>query len=250
MSGIITFLSDFGEKDWFVAAVKGEILKINNRAVIVDVTHQISSYDILSASFLIKSFYKDFPEGTVHLAVVDPGVGGQRLPIIVESSGYYFVGPDNGIFSYIYDNNSKIYQIKVETTPSSTFHARDIFGPTAARLSKGLRPADLGREIEDYVRLEFPEVKITGKRIDGEVVYIDKFGNLITNIPVDLEVEKFYIGTKEINIRGSYSEAGPREVIGIKGSCGFYEISVNQGSVVEVLGARIGMAVQARLKDK
>ena len=128
---IITFLSDFGNKDWFVSAVKGEIFKINKNVLIVDITHTLIPHDVRSAAFLLKSVYRNFPSGTVHLVVVDPGVGSERIPIIVESSGYYFVGPDNGVFSYIYSEDSKVYEIEVKKTVSYTFHARDIFGPTA-----------------------------------------------------------------------------------------------------------------------
>ncbi len=250
MSRIITFLSDFGERDWFVAAVKGEILKINNHSRIIDITHQVDSYDVKSAAFLVMSYFKNFPEGTVHLVVVDPGVGGDRLPVIVESHKYYFVGPDNGVFSYIYDNDSKVYEIRADGILSATFHGRDIFGPTAAKLSKGVSPDKLGRRIEKYIKFEFPELRFSGKEIFGEIMYIDKFGNLITNIPVNLRVEKFIFDRREIGIRESYGEAESNEVFGIKGSGGFYEISANQDSAKKILSARIGMDIYARLRDR
>lgn len=245
MMRIITFLSDFGDKDWFVAAVKGEILKIINDVFIVDITHELNPYDIYSAAFLLKSVYNNFPSGTIHLCVIDPGVGSRRKPIIVESGGYFFVGPDNGIFSYVYDRDRKVYEIKVEGTLSSTFHAREIFGPTAARLAKGLKPQQLGYRVKRFVKFEFPKIKKKKGKIYGEVIYIDHFGNLITNIPNSISISAFFISKRKIFVRGFYGEGDPYEIIGVKGSSGFYEIARNQGSASELLQAKLGMHVWA-----
>lgn len=240
---IITFLSDFGDKDWFVAAVKGEILKISKNVLIVDISHRLVSYDIHSAAFVLKSAYRNFPKGSIHLVVIDPGVGSKRKPVIVQSDGYYFVGPDNGIFSYIFNKNSKIYQIKAEKALISTFHARDIFVPAAARLSKGLKPVSLGRRIKNYVKFEFPKVKKKGGKIYGEVVYIDHFGNLITNIPNKIKIKEFRISKKKIFIKKFYGEGKPEEIIGIKGSSGYYEIASNKGSAKNILEAKTDVTI-------
>lgn len=242
---IITFLSDFGDKDWFVAAVKGEILKITRDVFIVDITHELIPYDIHSAAFLLKSVYSNFPAGTIHLCVIDPGVGSERKPIIVESGGYFFVGPDNGIFSYVDDRDRKVYEIKVKGTLSSTFHAREIFGPTAARLAKGLKPRQLGFRVKHFIKFEFPKMKKKKRKIYGEVVYIDHFGNLITNIPNSISVSAFSISKRKIFVRSFYGEGNPHEIIGVKGSTGFYEIARNQGSASEALRAKLGTHVCA-----
>ncbi|MEO0215943.1 MAG: SAM-dependent chlorinase/fluorinase [candidate division WOR-3 bacterium] len=249
---IITFLSDFGEQDWFVAAVKGEILKINPRLRIIDITHCLPSFDIHSAAFLLKSVYKNFPEGTVHLAVVDPGVGSKRKPIIVESDGYYFVGPDNGIFSYIYNDRSKVYEIDIKKKLSSTFHARDIFGPIAARLSNGERPSNLGRLIKGYTKFGFPKIKRKKNIIHGEIVYIDHFGNLITNIPNNMEIDYFILPPRRvktlIKVKKFYGAGKSGELIAVKGSSGYYEIASNKKSAREILGAKRGMVIYGGLK--
>jgi len=247
---IITFLSDFGTEDWFVSAVKGEILKIKSNAIIIDITHELPQFDIHQAAFLLKSVYKNFPRGTVHLAVIDPGVGSERRPIIVKSSGYYFVGPDNGIFSYIYNKNSTVYEIMVNKSFSATFHARDIFGPTAAKLSNDSRPEDLGRRVKDYTKFEFPEIEKKRDKIYGEIVYIDHFGNLITNIPNEINIKEISIIKKKIAVKKAYSEGLLGEIICIKGSCGYYEIACNQKSVRDILRAKIGMKIVLSDLDK
>ncbi len=223
---IITFISDFGQKDWFVSAVKGEILKINPEAHIIDISHNLHPFDIKQAAFILKMVYKNFPEGTIHLAVVDPEVGSKRKPIIVFSEGYYFVGPDNGIFSYIYKSNSVIYEINVQRKVSYTFHARDIFGPVAGKLSRGIDIENLGRRINRFKKFPFPSIRRQGKKIYGEVVYIDHFGNLITNIPTKYSLKKIYIeGFDFVGVKGFYASGKSGEIFGVPGSSNFYEIA-------------------------
>lgn len=243
---IITFISDFGSKDWFVAAVKGEILKIAPSVRIIDITHDISPYDVRGAAFVLSAVFNNFSTGTIHLAVVDPGVGGARRPLVVRSRGYYFVGPDNGLFSYIYDKESEVYEIITGSAPSSTFHARDIFGPAAARLANGDAPEIFGVSISTYERFAFPRVVKKRDRIEGIVMHVDHFGNLITNIPNELEVSSFQIGDKSISLKRYYSEGAEGEVFAVPGSCGYYEITSNQGSVCEILCVGVGMAVRVR----
>ena len=238
---IITFLSDFGERDWFVSAVKGEILKINSQAKIIDITHTVEPFNIKQGAFIIKMVYNNFPKGTVHLAVVDPGVGSKRKPVIVLSDGHYFVGPDNGIFSYIYNRNSIVYKIIVNKSVSSTFHARDIFGPVAARISLGAKLNQLGRRISKFIKFPFPVIKKRRNKIYGEIVYIDHFGNLITNIPINYPLKNFYIeGLPVIQIKKSYIFARPEEVIGVKGSSGLYEIACFKERANRRLNIKVG----------
>ncbi len=242
---IITFLSDFGDTDWFVAVVKGEILKINKKVLIVDITHKLVPYNIHSAAFVLRSVYRNFPTGTIHLVVIDPGVGSERKPIIVESAGYYFVGPDNGVFSYVYNKDSKVFKIKQRKRLSSTFHARDIFGPVAARLSKGSSPEVLGMMIKDYVKFEFPKIKKIKRGIQGEVIYIDHFGNLITNIPNSTDVKELYILKRKVLVKKFYGEGKMDEIICLKGSSGYYEIARNEGNAQDILGTSVGIEIMA-----
>ena len=248
MTRIITFISDFGDQDWFVAAVKGEILKLCKNVLLIDISHKIAPHDIRAAAFLLKSVYKNFPVGTINLAVVDPGVGSERKPVLVESEGYYFVGPDNGIFSYIYTAKSRVYKLRTKKPVSSTFHARDIFGPSAARLANGVKPNELGNRLKEYVRFEFPRLRKENRKIHGEVVYIDHFGNLITNIPNNLKLKEFMIKNRTIAVKNSYSEAGRREIVSVHGSIGYYEIAANMASAQRILGAGIGTRVWSRTK--
>lgn len=245
---IITFLSDFGEDDWFVAAVKGEILKIDPNINIIDITHKIEPHDIKSAAFILKSVCGNFPPGTVHLVVVDPGVGSKRKPIIVHAEPYYFTGPDNGVFSYVYDKHTKVYSIKMKGEVSTTFHARDVFGPVAARLASGDAPSSFGGEIHDCVSFEFPRVAKNGKRLHGEIVYIDHFGNLITNIPNDTAIRSLSISGKEVAKKSFYGEGVKGRIICVKGSSGYYEISCNKGDAKELLGVNTSEKIVAKLQ--
>ncbi len=245
---IITFLSDFGEDDWFVAAVKGEILKIDSNINIIDITHKIEPHDIKSAAFVLKSVCGNFPPGTVHLVVVDPGVGSKRKPIIIEAEKYSFVGPDNGVFSYICDGLTKAYAIDVRGKMSTTFHGRDIFAPVAARVAIGNLPSDFGSEIYDLHRFEFPKVTKRANRLHGEILYIDHFGNLITNIPNTIDVKNLNISGKEVALKNFYGEGVEGQIIGIKGSSGYYEISCNKGNAMRLLDVDIGEKITIKLQ--
>jgi S-adenosylmethionine hydrolase len=242
---IITFLSDFGNNDWFVAAVKGEIFKINNSVVIVDISHTVHPHDIHAAAFILKCVYKNYPPETVHLSVVDPGVGSEREPLIVKSSGYYFVGPNNGIFSYIYNEQSEVYAIKITGTLSSTFHARDVFGPVAAKLTRDKKPEDLGKKICNFVTFEFPQPQKKADVICGEIVYVDYFGNCITNIENSVPITEIHIKNERITVKDFYGEGAPGEIICVKGSSGYYEIACNRGDARNILHVKVGTKVVA-----
>jgi S-adenosylmethionine hydrolase len=200
---IITLLTDFGLKDPYVGILKGVILSIKPDAKIVDITHNIAPQDIREGAFIMKEYYPYFKTGTIHVAVVDPTVGGERRPIIFCKDEHFFVGPDNGIFSHIVEANTEIYEIKnrdfILKSVSSTFHGRDIFAPTAAYLASGIHPSAFGPKIVNPVYLTdiFPDI-INGI-LTGEVVMFDRFGNAVSNI--DLEVFNDFIGRNPFKIR-------------------------------------------------
>jgi S-adenosylmethionine hydrolase len=240
-------MTDFGSKDHYAGAMKGVILGINPNARIVDITHEIEKFNIFEAAFKLISYYTYFPRGTVHVVVVDPGVGGQRRPIAAEAGGYFFVGPDNGVFSPVIDSvdNPRVVEITnagyMLGNVSGTFHGRDIFAPAAAHLSSGVDICKLGDLAAEPVSLDIPEPSVNGNEISGVVLYVDSFGNLITNIPAEIvrPDSTVYVGRRRIDrISGSYGEAGKGELLAIIGSAGLLEISVNQGSAKELLGTK------------
>ncbi|HEY3580769.1 MAG TPA: SAM-dependent chlorinase/fluorinase [Pyrinomonadaceae bacterium] len=254
---VITLLTDFGTADYFVGAVKGVILTINRSATIVDITHEIPPQDIESGAFTLLTCYRDFPDGTIHVAVVDPGVGSSRRAIVVRAGSQYFVGPDNGLFSYIYDREPSCQVFHATATeyfrpsPSSTFHGRDVFAPVAAALSKGISPDALGPQITDFVRLTplSPTRDDTG-RLHGRIIHIDHFGNCITNfthtdLPDSQPFKLAVNGRVIVTLRHFFTDehGSPDEIFAIWGSAGFLEIAVNRSSAAELLAAKRGDAV-------
>jgi S-adenosylmethionine hydrolase len=225
---IITLLTDFGTADPFVAGIKGVILSINPRATIVDITHEIPPHEIRQAAYVLKSAYRYFPKKTIHIVVVDPGVGGPRKPLLVVNPRGRFLAPDNGVLSYIYREHasSQVYHLIAKRyrlrAYSPTFDGRDLFAPAAAWLSKGVKPAQLGRKITEYVKFSIPEPRQQKDgSLQGQVIHIDRFGNLITNITVD-DLQP-WLGTgktptiiiKDHTVKGLrqfYGEAGPGEL--------------------------------------
>lgn len=235
---VITLLTDFGTADYFVGAVKGAILSVNPHAVIVDITHEIPPQDIEAGAFTLLAAYKTFPAGTIHVAVVDPGVGSTRRPIIVSANEQFFVGPDNGLSSYIYDRepSHRIVHVTSERffrpSVSTTFHGRDVFAPVAAALSNGVALEEFGAEIHDAVRLPSLEEPL-------RIIHIDRFGNCVTNIT---RAEKSLVinGRTISEFRRFYGEGDKESLFAILGSAGFLEISVNGGSAAKVLGVKRG----------
>ncbi len=254
MEKIITLATDFGEKDYFVGAVKGVVLSINPKAKIVDITHQLPTFNLISAAFTLKNFCNYYSPGTIHLVVVDPGVGGKRKPILIQTEKYFFVGPDNGIFSWIdkpfkqiiHLTNSKFFLNPV----SATFQARDIFAPVAAYLSLGVKIDEFGKAIKKISRLEIPKVQIKKNKLIGEVIHIDNFGNLITNIKKEDLFERRESlkikGKKVEKIRNRFSEAPKGEMLAFWGSSGFLEIAANQENLAEILKVKIGDKVEVQ----
>ncbi|HEY4423128.1 MAG TPA: SAM-dependent chlorinase/fluorinase [Pyrinomonadaceae bacterium] len=238
MNPVVTLLTDFGTADYFVGAVKGAILSVNPQAVIVDITHEIPPQDIEAGAFTLLAAYKTFPAGTIHVGVVDPGVGSERRPIIVSANEQFFVGPDNGLFTYICDRepSHRIVHATSERyfrpSVSRTFHGRDIFAPVAAALSNGVALEEFGAEIDDAVRLPSLETPL-------RIIHIDRFGNCVTNI-TRAETSLVVNGQTISEFREFYGEGDDESLFAIWGSAGFLEISVNGGSAAEILHARRG----------
>jgi S-adenosylmethionine hydrolase len=245
---LIAMLTDFGTSDYYVAAMKGVILSINPQANIVDVTHEIKPQNIDSAEFILRAVYGDFPVGTIFLCVVDPGVGSARRAIIVKSQNYIFVGPDNGTFSFVITKNTHITSIENDSyfrkPVSNTFHGRDVFAPTAAHLSIGVPPAEFGPEVRDPVTLPSPDLRpLDNGELEGRIIYIDRFGNLVTNITAEQARSAFQLeisGRLIIGRRTAYAGAEPGKPFLVVGSAGFIEVSINGGSAAELLKASVG----------
>lgn len=251
---IITLLTDFGITDPYVASMKGVILNINPRCTLIDITHHVNPHDIQEGAFLLAKTYSYFPKGTIHLSVVDPGVGGARKPILLETKNYFFVGPDNGLFTLVAEKE-KVKQTVVLTEKkyflskvSITFHGRDIFAPVAAHLSLGVPSKTFGEKLDHWVKLNLKEPVARGKKLFGEIVLIDHFGNLISNINQArfTSFTKNYpfvirIGEKAIaNIKKGYWEGKKQETIALFGSGGFLEISIREGNAQRVLKMKKG----------
>jgi S-adenosyl-L-methionine hydrolase (adenosine-forming) len=263
---IITLTTDFGSNDHFVGAMKGVILDIVPDAQIVDICHSVQAFDVLDGALTISQAYSYFPNRTVHVVVVDPGVGTARRPILASSDGYHFVAPDNGVLSLVYARESRMHVRHVTSEHyflqpvSNTFHARDIFAPVAAYLAKEVDSLKFGEEIEDYVRFNAPKPKAAGQnQLRGVVLKVDRFGNLITNItPQDVPV-LFGSGAKAFRIKvgnweitemhNAYAEGAPGEVFGVLGSMGFLEIATNRGAAAQLTGAGKGADVSIMLGD-
>jgi len=255
----ISLTTDFGTRDWFVGTMKGVIAGLNPRANIVDVTHEIPSGDIRAAAFALRASYHYFPKRTVHVAIVDPGVGSNRRAIAVRTSEYVFVGPDNGVLSWALGNetikeirsleNSKYFLQPI----SRTFHGRDIFAPVAAHLSRGVPPKNFGPALTQFLRLPWPNPRIRDDRIEGQVIYVDRFGNAITNIESASIRESstpsacIFLGGRRFCRVGSFYQTVPQgKPIAVIGSSGFLEISVNSGNAAQELRLEVGTAVTLR----
>ena len=261
---IITLTTDFGLNDHFVGTVKGVILNIVPDAEIVDICHSVPAFDLLDGALTLAAAYPYFPAGTVHMVVVDPGVGSARRPLVATTERYEFVAPDNGVLSLVYrrEERLRVHHASAQhyflRPVSQTFHARDIFAPVAAYVAKGVAPAKFGEEISDFIRLDLPSPqRIDDATLRGTVLKTDHFGNLITNITAQ-EVPallrpgsaslKILVGQREIaGIKTAYAEGAPGEVFGILGSMGYLEIAANQTSAAKILGVGKGGAVDLLL---
>ncbi len=248
---LVTLTSDFGYRDHYVGAMKGAILAINPQAAVIDLTHAIPTCDIQAGAFTLWHAAREFPPGTVHLAVVDPGVGGPRRGLVLRACEVFWVGPDNGLFHFaLSDPTCEAFEIAaselIPGTVSSTFHGRDIFAPIAAHLTQGIEPREVGPPIADPARLDIAPLVQEGNLIRGEIISVDRFGNLITNIaranlrevrrPLEIRVGSCTV----TGLRHTYGDAEPGVVLALLGSSDRLEISVNQGSAASQLGLQVG----------
>jgi S-adenosylmethionine hydrolase len=257
-NNIISLITDFGLQDNFVGVMKAVIFKINPRARIVDICHEVKPQDITGAAFLLASSFKYFSPGTVHLAVVDPGVGTKRKKILVKTKNYFFVGPDNGILSLALKDEPPVKIIEITNkryflkAVSNTFHGRDIFAPVSAHVSRGVDILKLGKPTEHFKTLKFPSLESSGRRLIGEVIYIDRFGNLISNISKEsflsfIKDKKFKMEIKGQTVNKlsqSYAEARQDEPIALIDSFNYLEIAINAGSAQEYFKAGRGEKIE------
>jgi S-adenosyl-L-methionine hydrolase (adenosine-forming) len=257
---VITLTTDFGASDHFVGAMKGVILGIAPRARIVDITHEIAPYALNEAAFVIAQAWLSFPKRTIHVVVVDPGVGTERRPILAEVGGHYFIAPDNGVLSMIYEAGRP--KVRVISNPklmskviSRTFHGRDVFAPAAAHLERGGLPGRFGKPVADYIRfLVAKPIRVSRNTWSGTILKVDRFGNLITNLHIDDFPD---VKTRPIELRAglerihrlalTYAETAIGEVFVIVGSSGYLEVAANQASASKSLGCGAGAPVELEI---
>jgi S-adenosyl-L-methionine hydrolase (adenosine-forming) len=263
---MITLLTDFGTTDYFVPAVKGVILTLHPTAQLIDLTHDIPAQDIRHAAFTLGACYRNFPPGTIHLAVVDPGVGSARRPIVLQAGQHYFVGPDNGLFSFVYAREPQVHVYHATRAEfhrpqaSATFHGRDVFAPLAAWLARSTHPASLGREITDYVRFAIPQPQADAqtKTITGEVIHIDRYGNCLTNLtenelPLALALGATspvlqLVGQTVIQFGTHFAQAAqPERLFAYLGSAEYWEVALWCASAAERFGIVRGVGVTMTL---
>lgn len=252
---IITLTTDFGLCDWFVGTMKGVILSIAPQSTIVDINHNIPQGDIKAAAFSLLSSFRYFPENTIHVVVVDPGVGSKRKTIVVRTKRYWFVAPNNGVLSYAINIDDIVEIREIENDQltlkrtGNTFHGRDVFAPVAAYIAMGIEPTQIGKKLKDLVKIRLPIPKIRENKIVGEIIYIDHFGNVITNIPFKKESD--FLGCTVIagnrmigKIHNFYAAVNKGASLGIRGSTGFIELAVRDGDISKKYNLKIGAKVE------
>lgn len=258
-NAIITLTTDYGTNDHLVGTLKGVILKINPDVTLVDITHQVTPYDLLDGALAIGAAYSYFPPKTIHIVVVDPGVGTDRRPLLVSAGNQYFVAPDNGVLSMIYEQEKQNLVVRHANAEhyylqpvSKTFHGRDVFAPVAAWLSKGWQTASMGDEIEDYKRFALPRPKAADGVVKGVVLRVDSFGNLITNFRAEDLPEaaanggalKLQVGTHAVTrMVETFAQGETGQPVAYFGSSGYLEIAVNKSSAARTLGLGRGTPV-------
>lgn len=265
---IVTLTTDFGTEDAYVPAMKGTMLSIAPQARLVDVTHQIDPQDVMESAFVLKAAQPFFPDGTVHLLVVDPGVGTERRAVALRHNGHWYVGPDNGVFPLVLDGETPEAMVELDhpdawrtDTPSTTFHGRDIFSPAAAHLAAGRSLGGLGTPIDALESLHWAEPTAHDGTVQGWIVHVDHFGNCITNIrrstlrqaldldgtviPDGLPPVEAYVGNTILKTMGiTYGDVAEEEPLLLFGSTGFLEVSVNGGNAAERLAIRKGDSIK------
>ena len=260
MAGIVTLTTDFGLQDAYVGAMKGVVLGIAPGAQVVDLCHEVSPQDVAAGAFVLGSAYRYFPDGTIHVAVVDPGVGSRRRGLVVETARHRFVGPDNGVFSPVYaaEEVTRIVEIRRPDLAlpdvSATFHGRDVFAPAAAHLCRGIPVDAFGPSVSDPVKLDLWHVRADGAGVEGYVVHIDRFGNCITNLPRDRIAATCGRGRLCIEagqqvferLHRTYGDVSEGRALVLFGSLDTLEVSINGGHAADALGIRRGDRVRVR----
>jgi S-adenosylmethionine hydrolase len=253
---IVTFTTDFGFSDGYVGAMKGVVLSLAPGATLIDITHGISAQDVIGGAMALAQAAPLFPRGTVHVAVVDPGVGGARADVVVESAGCFFVGPDNGVLSLAASLPRQVYRIDAAAfrrePVSPTFHGRDVFAPTAGRLAAGQPASDAGPALGELIELDQPLVRRVGDRVEGTVTHVDAFGNLLTSLGADLVPAEAYVevsgreGTFRPTVGKTFADVATGSLVAYIGSSGLLEIGLRDGSAAAMTGAVRGSAVRLR----
>ncbi len=257
---IITLTTDFGTSDHFAGTMKGVILRDPQAAQIVDITHDVQPFEIADGAFTIAQTYRYFPKNTIHVIVVDPGVGSTRRPLLAESGGHYFVAPDNGVLSMVFgERKTRVWHVTNKRyflhPVSRTFHGRDVFAPVAAHLAAGIPPVRFGKRIEDYLRLTFAQPVPNGKNTwTGAILKVDRFGNLATNLHIDNFADvktrpfELHIGPRTLSrLALTFTECEPGDIFVIVGSSGYLEIASNQSSAAQTLGCGAGTPVELKI---
>jgi hypothetical protein len=231
-NGIVTLLTDFGLDDGYVGALKGAILAVNPRAMLVDLTHGVRPFNVLQGAFLLDSGWRSYPVGTVHVAVVDPGVGTARKAIAFRAAEHYFVGPDNGLFTFLNDPITELVELATPTEAAPTFHGRDVFGPVAARISGGAGLGDVGSPIRKSEPIRLPEAWASkvGEAWRAQALHCDHFGNVISNLPIRALARIKAVNGSRLRTVETYEDAEPNELVALVGSSGRIEFAQREGS--------------------
>ena len=236
VSGIVTLLTDFGLDDAYVGAMKGAILTMHPKTTIIDLSHGVRPFAVLQGAFLLDSAWRSFPVGSAHVAIVDPGVGTDRKAIAFKAADHFFVGPDNGLFTFLTEPISETVVLATPPEAAPTFHGRDVFGPVAARLAAGTALAELGRpQGQEPLRLPDAWASKVGEAWRAQVLHCDHFGNVITNLPIRALARIKVINGAPVRTVETYEEAHPNELVALVGSSGRIEFALRQGSAASRL---------------
>ena len=247
MNPIITLLTDFGPADSYVGEVKGRLLSLVPAATLVDLSHDIAPGDVVAASYVLGRAWREFPAGTVHLAVVDPGVGTARRALAVEAAGHRFVAPDNGLLSEVFAAaHADVVSLAGPEGASRTFHGRDVFAPAAARLALGVALVELGAPVRDLVHLPPRRPRAEGADVIGQVVHVDRFGTLVTNVPASAcrEGVEVHVGRHVVPLHETFGDVPAGSPVAFVGSGGTLEVAVRDGRAEAVLGCGRGAEVR------
>lgn len=254
-SGVVSLLTDFGLEDPYVGIMKGVLHERRPGLAVVDLTHAVPPQDTLTAAWFLRHGWHWFPAGTVHVAVVDPGVGSGRDILCAMHRGHAFLAPDNGLLGPVLGSGARAFRVDAgrfaRGTPSRTFHGRDVFAPAAAALAGGLAPREVGPEVDGWARLQFPPPRRNGDEIRTEVVVVDRFGNLITGlVPEELDLElsgwEVVLGGQRLPLDGTYADVEVGQVLALVDSYGHLELAVRDGSAAERLGLGRGAQIHLR----